>query len=457
MKLRARPLLLAVGLVVLAIGLARFAPRASLPSGDVADLAELSRRGDLNVLFILVDTLRADRLGSYGYARDTSPTLDALARDGVRFADVRAQSSWTKCSMASLWTGLHPVSTGVLKSLDGLAEEAVLPAEILREAGFRTAGIWRNGWLDPRFGFGQGFDLYLRPTAGRQPGADGRPGPRVPGSDRDIVRSAAEFLRGARHDRWFLYLHLMDVHQYASDEASARFGTSYSDIYDNAIHWVDRNVAAVLAELETLGLRDRTLIVLASDHGEAFDEHGREGHARDIHSEVTTTPLILGLPFRLDPGWVVEAPVANVDLWPTVLDLLGLPELPEPHGRSLVPAIRMAARGERESDPPETYAQLDASWGRAEAKPDPMISVRRGDHRMIYRPAEPEASVLYDLRADPREQVNRVDELAEVAAGLRATAEAYTRRAVPWGEVPAVEVDADEMERLRALGYEVGP
>src|SRR5262245_18161982 len=139
------------------------------PLGTAADILKPSQRKDLNLLFIRVDTLRAGRLGSYGYSRDTSPTLDLLARTGVRFTRQLSQSSWTKCSMASLWTGLYPAHNGVTRFDEVLPPEAKLPAEILQEAGFHTVGLYRNGWVAPNFGFAQGFDSYDRPATGRLP------------------------------------------------------------------------------------------------------------------------------------------------------------------------------------------------------------------------------------------------------------------------------------------------
>ena len=168
-KLRvARRLLLGVGVIAILFVVffveIRFGDPRSLGSAD--DIEGLAQRDDLNVLFILVDTLRAHRLGSYGYERDTSPTIDALAADGVRFARHLAQSSWTKCSMASLWTALYPARSRITRFEDVIPETATLPAEILREAGFRTSGLYRNGWVAPNFGFAQGFEIYHSPRPG---------------------------------------------------------------------------------------------------------------------------------------------------------------------------------------------------------------------------------------------------------------------------------------------------
>ena len=136
----------------------------SRSKGTVDDIVALRERDDLNVIFMVVDTLRADRLGMYGYERDTSPVLDSLATRGIVFKHVIAQSSWTKTSMASLWTATNPAKNGILRFNHKLPDEVRFPAEIFLEAGFRTAGIWRNGWVAPNFGFAQGFETYVKPV-----------------------------------------------------------------------------------------------------------------------------------------------------------------------------------------------------------------------------------------------------------------------------------------------------
>ena len=453
--------LITAGLVRLAIDASDGDPR---PRGTLEDVLALRERSDLNVLFILVDTLRADRLGVYGYERDTSPNLDALAASGVRFAKQVSQSSWTKCSMASLWTGLYPARTRVLRAPDVVSPEAVMPAEIFQEAGFRTAGIWRNGWIDPNFGFSQGFEIYLSPRserrrANRQQRRD-NPNITLDGDDGDILSSAFEFLRAHRHERWFLYLHMMDVHQYLYSEETALFGTSYSDSYDNSIRWVDSLLGRLFRGLEEFGLRENTLVVFSSDHGEAFGEHGGEGHARNVYGEVTQTPLILSFPFRLDPGIVVEARSENVDLWPTVLDILGLPALPDADGRSMLPEIVAAARGEAPAEGEDdgvAFAQIDQAWGRTKEVPRPMVAVNQGRWRLMFRAGAPERTELYDKSADPREQRNIAHQQPEVTERLTELAVSYLKSPPPpWGEdTPSVEIDEMQMNQLRALGYGV--
>ncbi|MBW2542678.1 MAG: sulfatase [Deltaproteobacteria bacterium] len=426
------------------------------PLGEPADIETLHERDDLNLLFVLIDTLRADRLSTYGYERETSPTLDKLAVDGIRFSDHMAQSSWTKCSMSSLWTGLYPVSTGVTRSPQGLPDEAQMPAEIIREAGFRTAAIWRNGWISPGFGFSQGFEVYHSPRSAPTPMSVRREKPTlgVTGTDQDVVNSAIEFLRAQGDERWFLYLHLMDVHQYVYDEDTALFGTTYSDIYDNSIRWTDRVLGSLIHDLDVRGLRDKTMIVVAGDHGEAFGEHGREGHARDVQAEVTTTPLIVSLPFRLEPGIVVDTPTENVDLWPTILDMLKLQPLENVDGESRMPELMAAARGETlpPRDTPR-YAHLDQTWGRTKEEPRPMVAVKEGPYRLVR--AHGTKGWLYNRTNDPFEQIDIGEDEPEVLERFQALADEYLERPpAPW-QASDVELDDAQLEQLRALGYQI--
>jgi arylsulfatase A-like enzyme len=429
--------------------------RPGLPS----HIELVEKMHDTNVLFILIDTLRAERLSAYGYERETSPTIDYMASTGVRFARHMSQSSWTKCSMASLWTGLYPIRTGVLRSEHGAPEEATMPAEILREAGFRTAGVWRNGWVAPNFGFGQGFEVYERPRASRpSPGFRAQnPHISLEGTDLDVVDAAQEFLRVHGKERWFLYVHLMDVHQYLYDENSAQFGSAYSDIYDNSIRHEDDVVGVLLTNLVEMGLLDKTLVVIVSDHGEAFSERGLEGHARHVYRETTEVPLILGFPFKLEPGIVVNTRSRNVDLWPTLLDLLGLPGLPDPDGESLVPQILAAADGEEVEDGRPAYAHLERGWGQRGRPSTPLVAVAVGDKRLVVerRPGGVDGEELFDRGVDARELTNVLEEQPEAAEELRALAQEYFESSpAPWGTgATSVEIDEMEMDQLRALGY----
>jgi arylsulfatase A-like enzyme len=196
--------------------------------------------------------------------------------------------------------------------------------------------------------------------------------------------------------------------------------------------------------------------VLAGDHGEAFGEHGREGHARDVYGEVTTTPLIMSFPFRLEPGVVVESASENVDLWPTLLDLLGLSSLDDADGRSRRPELLAAVRGEpAPANESPRFAHLDQSWGRSKQDPRPMVSVSEGSYRLFRKEGE-DSPELFDRSTDPYEQVDLAEERPEVLERMTKLAEDYLAGApADWADGADVEIDPKELEQLRALGYQV--
>jgi len=433
----------------------------SRPRGTAENIAQLRDRDDLNVLFLVVDTLRAERLGSYGYHRDTSPVLDRRAHSGVRFARHLAQATWTKASMVSLWTGLYPVGTGVTSYDNVIPDSAQMPAELLREAGFQTIGLWRNGWVSPTFGFDQGFDVYQRPAATVLPPNLRRENPTLTdrGTDETLIDVTREFLRVSDQQRWFLYLHLMDVHEYIYDAESALFGSSHSDIYDNSIRWTDGSIGLLLEILSELGQLDNTLIAITSDHGEAFLERGYEGHAREVYRETTEVPFLLSFPFRLEPGVVVETRTQNVDVWPTIFDLLGL-EPPEGiDGRSRLPDILSSASGQ----PPDegsriAIADLNRNWGRRNTEPSPAIAVVDGALRYVRmeeKDGNRRTEQLFDSSNDPRELRDLAAERPEELARLRALANDYYATKPAWDEAPKREISELELNLLRALGYKI--
>jgi arylsulfatase A-like enzyme len=462
---RQRWILLTVSVALLLVGLVRFFQRnvhiPTRPTAEISTLRELREQGDLNVVFLLIDTLRADRLSAYGYERPTSPTLEDIAASGVRFAHVEAQSSWTKCSMASLWTGLFPHRTGVVRFQHGLPDTARLPAELFKEAGYVTAGLFRNGWVGENFGFSQGFDLYLQPAPRKEPEGFKRTAlgtRRLSGTDEDLTLAAVEFVRQHRDRKFLLYAHYMDVHQYAYDDTAAAlgFGASLSDAYDSSIHWVDRNVDALLRELDELDLLKKTVVVIASDHGEAFREHGREGHATNLYREVVEVPLILMLPFRLTEPLVVEPLVRNVDIWPTLLDLAGLPPLPQTDGASLVPLMEAAAQ-QQAPKTPISMAYIDQTWGRIDEDPSPLIAIRDGGERILYREKQPDFLEIYDHASDPKEQRTLTQNPPEWVTPLKQELQRQLELPTPWGKATEVEVDDMQRGQLKALGYVVPP
>ena len=363
--------------------------------------------------------------------------------------------------MASLWTGLYPARTGITRYDHVIPDVARMPAEILREAGFQTLGLWRNGWVSPTFGFDQGFEVYQRPLAQPLPPNVRRANPTLSerGTDESVTEAAVEFLRLSGHQRWFLYLHLMDLHEYIYDAESAVFGSTHSDLYDNSIRWTDGSIGILLEALAELGQLDKTLIAVVSDHGEAFLERGFEGHAREVYRETTEVPFLLFLPFRLDPGVVVETRTQNVDVWPTLLDLLGLEPPAGIDGRSRLPDILASASGQPLDDGKRTaISDLDQNWSQRSGEPRPTIAVVEDEFRYV-RVERPNGGgrieQLFDASDDPRELRDRSAEQPETLSRLRAEADRYSETKPPWGEAPTREIDELELNLLRALGYQV--
>ena len=459
------PWLVAASVVVLVfaaqfVEIAINLPPPERPVGGLAEFEALAERSDTNVLFILTDTLRSDRLSTYGYDRATSPLFDELSENGAVFSRNIAQSSWTKCSMASLWTGLYPKAAGVTRFEDVLADNAEMPAEILKANGFVTTGLYRNGWVEGYFGFDQGFDVYTRPLSRPPSDSIRRANPTVKevGSDLDAVHATKEFLRIHGKERWFLYLHLMDIHEYLYDEDSAIFGSDYSSVYDNSILRTNLVLDELYGYLEAEGYLENTLIVITADHGEAFGERGIEGHARWVYRETTEVPLIFSFPFKIPGGITVDRLTRNIDIWPTILDLLGIEGMEETDGVSQRPALLAAVAGEELEDTQDfALAHLDRNWGRKGAPVEDTVSVVGNGYRYV-RLEDPEGNVneeLFDLNNDPAELRNVLAEAGESVDRFRREAEAYLATDPRWDMPEDLEMDEMQLNQLRALGYSV--
>jgi len=316
--------------------------------------------GPPNVLIVSIDTLRADRLGCQGYARDTTPALDRLARErAVRFASAVAEAPWTLPSHVTMLSGLHPLTHGVRRPEEAPGDEVAFLAELLGASHYSFA-LTDGGWLSETWGFARGFDSFHA-------------------QDRDVERAVEAVLEYVRHRRgkgpWLGFLHTYDVHcpydppppylgRYRSPEAepievAGRCGNPHfnaegvtpgqarflSDRYDEDVRRVDDALATLFAALDALELWDETVVIVTSDHGEEFLEHGQIGHERTLSPEVLSIPLLVAAP-GVAPR-VVEEVVGLADLVPTVLELVGAPTPGRLDGRSLVPLMRGETDPER--------------------------------------------------------------------------------------------------------------
>lgn len=305
------------------------------------------------MLLVSIDTLRADRLGCYGHGRDTTPALDRFARErAVRFARSVAEAPWTLPSHVTMLSGLHPLTHGVRRPDQAPSDEVVLLAERLRASHYSFA-VTDGGWISEDWGFARGFDSFHA-------------------RDQEIDRAVEQVLEYVRHRRdkgpWFGFLHTYDVHcpydppppyagRFASAEAepievAGRCGNPHfnsmqvtpgqarflSDRYDEDVSRVDDALATLFEAFDALELWKDTIVIVTSDHGEAFLEHGRIGHERTLSEEVLSIPLLVAAP-GLAPR-VVEEVVGLADLVPTVLELVGRAREGRLDGQSLVPLLR---------------------------------------------------------------------------------------------------------------------
>jgi choline-sulfatase len=393
---------------------------------------------------ILVDTLRADATSPYGFDARVSPTLGRLADEGVVFDRVLAQSSWTKVSMASLLTSLWPRSHGVREATDGLAERARTLQDVFQDSGYRTYAVQSNGWLEQSFGFHHGFDHYVFPHAMKQAGELGRSSVWPHG---ERVYDEAKRLLTAHEidDPFFLYVHLMDVHEYAAPPEFKRFGDEQRAAYSAAIFWIDDVVKRILAELDRVGAAENTIVVFASDHAELFGENQSTGHARNVHTRVLHVPLILRIPGR-PGGQRVSAQVRNIDIAPTILELSGLAVPPAFEGVSLIPLIEGREEGDRIS-----FADLGASIMHGISE---QVAVNDGRYSLLRDLDETGVEQLFDQNLDPVEDANLIDLEPVEAERMRALLDAHLDHdPVSGASQEKVRIDPGIANRLKALGY----
>jgi arylsulfatase A-like enzyme len=396
-----------------------------------------------NVLLIVIDALRADHLGCYGYGRETSPHIDAIAREGVRFDTVISQSSWTKPSVASLLTSTYPDVHGVKQVDDILSVQDTLLPVILKNVGYSTGCIQTNPFLSAESGFRQGFDYYVELF-------DKTPGVYKPRMD-EASAVLLELLERLKGSPFFLYLHVLDTHNpYRPPEVFRRFGNSEEDLFDGEISFVDYYIGIVREYLSQEGLREKTILVITSDHGEEFGEHGQKYHAKHLYQEVLKIPLIISGPGFIPSELSIPAQVRSIDIAPTILEMLGLPTLEHHQGASLIPLLV-----NEESAVRPALSQIGS--GAPGTKGDEIVSLNSGEYKLIWSRGD-EITQLHHLPSDPGERHDLALQETEVVHQLKRQAEKLIalpeeERSRYKGKPAKVELDNEVLDRLRALGY----
>ncbi len=398
-----------------------------------------------NLLLVTLDTTRADHVSCYGYPYATTPHLDRIAGDGIRFQNCTTPSAYTLPSHSSIMTGTYPTFHGVRTNGDrALASAHVTLAERLAEQGYRTGAFIGAFVLDGRWGLNQGFDHYDDQFELEKYRQIDLAGVQRPGNE--VVDAALGWLDQGPESPFFAWVHLYDPHApYEPPEPyRSRFNGGLAGLYDGEIAFTDAQIGRLLAWLEENGLTGETILAVVGDHGEALGSHGELGHGYFVYDYAVQVPLLLRTPLVEFRGLEIARQVTTIDLYPTLLEMLGLELPPGIQGRSLVPLVEGSAPAE------SSYAYSESMVPYLQYGWSPIFSVRTERFKYIDAP-RPE---LYDLVADPRERENLAQQRAEVAGELRRVLErivAETSAGAP--EPEPANVDQETLDQLAALGY----
>lgn len=461
------------------------APLVVAACGGVPPGAETATASGPNVLLISIDTLRADHLGAYGYARDTSPRIDALAADGAVFESHISSTSWTLPAHAAIFTSLPDSLHGAFDTDRRLDDAFVTLAERFRDAGYGTAGFFAGPYLHPAFGLAQGFERYVNCTS--YAATLDEEDVQAWAMDADVMRQSHRDITNptvlAAFDEWlgsddprpfFAFVHLWDTHFDFVPPApyDTRFDPDYDGavtgedflfdpaiaadmaprdlehliaLYDGEIAWTDEHVGAIVDRLQQRGLLEDTVIAITSDHGTEFFEHGNKGHRTTLFDELIRVPFVLRYPAAIPAGTRVTLQSRSVDIGPTLLELAGLPAPQGILGGSLVPL----ALGQADRDQMAVSELFSVGQ---------QVRTLRTPQWKFYDVMSLQRQLWTDLSSDPGEQRlqqvtadNPGQRLLQRYAAIAADLDARRERlgiAAAGAEVP------EEVQRqLRALGY----
>ncbi|MDD5556524.1 MAG: sulfatase-like hydrolase/transferase [bacterium] len=406
----------------------------------------LLRRGGAgdrpNVLLITLDTTRADRLGCYGRRDAETPALDGLARSGVLFTRAFCNVPLTLPSHATIMTGLYPPEHGCrVNGAHGLPEGLPTLAETFSSRGYETAAFIAAFVLDAKFGVSRGFGTYDQFEVPNPEQIDENIMYRYRPADR-VAGAALEWLAGHHARPFFCWVHFFDPHHpYYLLQPFMREARFRGRPYDAEIAFMDGQIARLVAFLRERGLLEKTIVVVVGDHGESLGEHGEDEHGLLLYNGVMRVPLIVSAPGRVEGGAESPALVSTVDIFPTVLDLLGWPLPGRVSGASFADALAGGSPPPRPFYSETEFPLTEYGWS-------PLQSITTDGWKFIDAPREE----LYEWGADPGEERNLAGERPEKARELRAALERLEAAMV---KTEAAEVAMDDASRriLESLGY----
>ncbi len=445
--------------------LADRAPRRYAPVPDAVP-------HDPNVLLLTIDALRADHVSSYGYERRTTPRLDDLAKDGVRFENAWAHAPSTRYSVPAILIGRYPSAIPVNNDPRVHWPPQVLPenrlvSEILKDLGYRTAATLSYHYFEPGWGLDQGFDdydyhLYTLHSVGGDPAATSG------SSARELADLDVTWLRAHAGQRFFLWSHFYDTHfrfERHPELPESDFGSDELALYDGEIRYTDHHIGRVFDELKALGLWDKTIIIVTADHGDGFGEHGipaSRRHGYHLYRTETKVPILIRVPGL--PPRIVDTPIGHVDLLPTLLNLLRRPERDEPQllGESALAAM---LGDESARDTRHVYQEV---W--YEGPTSKKALATRAWH-LIRNLVPEDTTELYDLAHDPAEEhdlsgfgdavearlagaLAEITDALAIPPGFAARMKDAVGRAAPH---PSRPLDDRIGDALRVVGADVAP
>jgi len=476
-----RPLGATVALAVAAGMSAAVVPIPGMLQQPVSPPSRVAPLDAPPIILIMVDTLRADHLSCHGYQGGSTPNIDRLAADGTRYTNAFAQASWTRPSVAAILTSLYPSSHGAVNKADVLGDSVETLAEALQAHGYHTVGLANNANVTEAFNFQQGFDAYeyLAPELffhASESAADltlykqlrvmrerflwRRKWVRNYYQPAEVVTGRAlEIIARERDQVFFLFLHYMDPHDpyFAhpfNGEGVARVATPSPDpasakeierLYDGEVAYLDEHLGRLFDGLRAQGLYGRALIVLTSDHGEEFFEHGGWWHGTTLYDEQINVPLIVKPPGRAGGGRVAGGLVRSLDIAPTLLAAAGAPIPKEMQGRGL-PLVSPDDGGP------------GAVFSEEELEGNMLRAARTAEWKLIIaNPGNPRGqpvNQLFDLAADRHEQQNLFGEGRQEEADLAGELDRLSTEARRYSRASEQRsVDGATGERLKALGY----
>lgn len=390
-----------------------------------------------DVLLITIDTLRSDRLGCYGYNLGQTPVIDQLATEGVRFTNVVSHVPLTRPSHTSIFTGLYPFQHGVHDNVAPTLDLKIPTlAEILRKNGYQTAGFIASFVVNSQSGLNRGFDVYKDSFDPKRQPTDFALNLEKRGDD--VYNEFSDWYTQRKKQPYFAWVHLYDPH-FPYEPPEPYLSKFAKRPYDGEIAYTDSVVGKILKLIQP-----GTLLIVTSDHGESLGEHSESGHSFFIYDTTLRVPLIIHWPGNVPAGKTVSMQARLIDLFPTILDLLSIPDTYKSSGISL----KTWLQNPEKADPKlysyaETYIPfLHFGWSR-------LLGVRYADWKYIQAPR----SELYYVANDPGEQKNLISGDPERAKSLQQWLQTSGAMQQPKQTAPSAELDPETLEKLASLGY----